>query len=380
MKNILLIEPNYPTKVLPFGLQKIATYLLNKGHSVKYRKGCPTPSGFFGEVPDEIYITSLFTYFGKEVIKTINVSKRLFPKAKIHVGGIFASLMPEYIKKKTGISPHIGLLKKVDNCIPNFDLFPETEKITVFTSRGCFRKCKFCAVKSLEPNFFVVDNWKKQITNSCKNKERLIIVQDNNFTASPWSHQKDAVDFFVKNNLTVDFQQGLDCRLFKEKHVKLYSKLNIPVIRFAFDNIETEDGYIQEAIKLTKKYMPKTEIRSFVLYNFKDKPEDMWYRFGELNKLGTKAYPMKYADISVENIENLKRTFVGEHWNEKFLKNLLNFLIKKSRGSMVIYYSYESFKKHFGKSAKEFVNIIKNYNTIETKRENKKREMGGFDL
>ena len=44
--------------------------------------------------PNVVYITSLFTYAWKPVHRAVKYYKRKFPKAKIVLGGIYASLMP----------------------------------------------------------------------------------------------------------------------------------------------------------------------------------------------------------------------------------------------------------------------------------------------
>ncbi len=352
---ILLIEPDYLTKVNPFGLQKIATYHLDKGDSVEFVKGYPKPVGFLSGYPSQVYITSLFTYFGRTVIKTIKMCQNLYPNSEVKVGGIFATLMSEYVEERTGIKPHIGLLDKVDNCIPNMSLFPESEVQVFFTTRSCVRKCEFCAVKKLEPKFFVVDNWKNQILGSKKSK---IIIQDNNIIATPWKHQNEVVDFLVNQNIEVDFNSGFDCRLFKEKHAKLYSEVNLLCVRFAFDSIENEDGYIQRAIELVRKYNTKVDIRSFVLFNFNDKPEDFYYRVKELNKLKVLAFPMRYSPF--DSLDRKK--YVGKYWQDlEFLKKLQDFLIARSKGTMVIRETKDSFSKHYGRNEKEFIDIISNY-------------------
>lgn len=49
--------------------------------------------------PDEIYVTSLFTYAWEIVHKTINFYKKKFPQIKITLGGPYASLMPNHARK-----------------------------------------------------------------------------------------------------------------------------------------------------------------------------------------------------------------------------------------------------------------------------------------
>ena len=100
---------------------------------------------------------------------------------------------------------------------------------------------------------------------------------------------------FRKLGITqIDFNQGLDCRLLDEYKIELLSKIKITPLRLAFDNC-SEDGYIQNAIKLAQRYGFR-DIRVYVLYNFEsdyDTPEYFFYRVNEINKLGALSYPMK---------------------------------------------------------------------------------------
>lgn len=116
----------------PLGLMRISTWHKNRGDQVDFLKE-NAPEDYFGYHPpklkdryDLIYITTLFTYHFQEVIKSIKHYQKEYPDAEIKVGGILATLLPDLIKKETGITPHIGLLYEVEECpqtIPCFHLF-----------------------------------------------------------------------------------------------------------------------------------------------------------------------------------------------------------------------------------------------------------------
>ncbi len=386
MLNILLVEPNYPATLLPYGLQKIAGYHLAKKDKVIYTKG-NNRLGYTKEFncPDVIYITSLFTYHGKDVIETVNFYKKIYPKAHIKVGGLFATLMWAFLCSETGIKAHKGILDCVENSIPDFSVFEKFDKKDkrlykniLFTTRGCVRKCDFCAVKTAEPKYYILDNWKRQLKVGLENnkKSKEVIIQDNNFIASSWKHQQEVVNYMYKllgDKYLIDFNSGMDCRLFKEKHAKLLSKLNLSCLRFAFDNVETEDGYIQRAIEIAKKYWYPSKIRVFVLYNFIDSPEDFYYRIKELNKMRTKAYPMMFSTLN-----SVDRNYVGVNWNKELLNNFYNYLVKISGCSMIIFYpNIEMFNKKVGRNAEDFVDNIMSY---KTKKEEKDIEVSKWGL
>jgi radical SAM superfamily enzyme YgiQ (UPF0313 family) len=108
-KNILLVEPAYNNPYPPLGLMKISTWHKKKGDEVLLIKDplhnrtldlFEQNERYYKKLKDHydiIYITSLFTYQAQYAIQSIRYYKNRFPDARIRVGGIMATLMPEYI-------------------------------------------------------------------------------------------------------------------------------------------------------------------------------------------------------------------------------------------------------------------------------------------
>lgn len=120
---------------------------------------------------DRVLITTLFTFYADITVETIRFAQRLAPK-EIEVGGIMASVVPEYIEKETGIKPTTGVLavnkifddKPIDCLIDDLPLdysileeidyrFPAEDAFFGHTTRGCPNRCAFCAVPVLEPKY-----------------------------------------------------------------------------------------------------------------------------------------------------------------------------------------------------------------------------------
>jgi len=362
-KRALLVEPAYNNPYPPLGLLKISTWHKRKGdnvHLIKDSLHNPLIDAFqekdkcYKKLKDHydiIYITSLFTYQAHYVIDSIKYYKRKFPKARVKVGGIMATLMPDYINEKTGIKPHVGLLRGAENCPPDYSMYPGLPYSISFTTRGCPRNCSFCAVKKHEPIFKVKEHWPQDIDIT----KRQIIFWDNNWLASP-AFEKDVEKLmkFQKVGITrIDFNQGLDCRLFDEDKIKLLSQVNIKPLRFAFDNC-SEDGHIQKAIELAQKY-GFNDIRVYVLYNFDDKhdtPEYFYYRISEINKLGALAYPMRFRALN-----NANGQYVSSKWDQKLLRALkLTVMFYYQKG--MISKNRKAFKEIYGNNAKTFKNKL----------------------
>ncbi len=339
----LLVEPVAKTPYPPLGLMKISSMLKD------YYKGCNVFTQIGEGIPDKltnpkkIFITSLFTWDRNQLVKNINYYKKCFPKSEIIIGGIAASLLHEDIYSSTGLKPHIGLYDDAENYSPDYSMtFGRKIKTSItFTSRGCNRNCKFCSVSKIEPIYYVKSDWERDI-----NKQfPLITFWDNNFLASPDFDK--IITKLIKLNKKVDFNQGLDARLFNDDIAKSLLRINLDPVRFAFDNIQYEKS-ILKAIKLAKKYSNK-EIRVYVLYNFKDTPEDFYHRINLLNKEGVLSFPMEYRDPT-----DVGKKFPGQHWNTYLLRGLkLSLMFYYRRG--MITQSRRSFESIYGRNEKEFV-------------------------
>ena len=342
-KSFLLVEPVAKTPYPPLGLMKISSMLKrrHKDCDVVEADGTTTPAGLRN--PHTIYITSLFTWDLDEVIRSVRFYGDMFPKAKIRVGGIAASLLPDAIKAATNIEPHVGLYQAAESFPPDYALtFGRRLRASLtFASRGCPRNCPFCCVNTHEPDFYARDDWEKDISPDLPD----IVFWDNNWLASPnLASDCDKLRAFDRN---VDFNQGLDARLYDDVAAKALRQINITPIRFAFDSTSSEP-YLRKAIKLAKKHS-NSEIRVYVLYNFTDAPEDFYYRIRLLNRLGVLAFPMEFRKPTAA-----KTKFPGPHWDALLLRALKLSLIFYYRRGMITE-SRESFDSIYGKTPRQFV-------------------------
>ena len=155
----------------------------------------------------------------------------------------------------------------------------------------------------------------------------------------------------------VDFNQGIDCRYVDEEKMKLLSEIPIRPMRIAFDHLSLKKPY-ENAIRLATKYGVK-ELSNYILFNYKDKPEDFWYRLKinvDLhNELDSNifSFPMKF--IPLYGRESLDRKYIGPHWNRKFIRSIQCVLnVTKGVGMP----GTEFFEKAFGKNIDDFFDIL----------------------
>lgn len=386
-RNILLVEPNYKTKFPPLGLMKISSYHKALGDKVQFVKGISQKVAY--EWWDRVYVTTLFTYNWKITVDTILYYKKLVrgDLSRLFVGGIMASLEPEALWQETGVVPKTGVLGYpnaldddntlvVDKMLPDYELFDNIEHSYTllddsyfgYSTRGCVHKCDFCGVHRLEPEFIEYQGLKpyiRAIDEKYGEKCHLILF-DNNILASKrfddviadildLGFEKGAKFGPTRKKRRLDFNQGTDARLMTEHHVEQLAKTAINPLRIAFDSIQYKALYI-EKVALAAKY-GITNLSNYILYNYKDTPEDFWERLKiniDLNRdFGLKIYsfPMKYIPLNAKD-----RTYVDEkNWNWYFIRNVQRIL-NVMKGCVMT--GEEFFFRAFGSTPEEFRTIL----------------------
>lgn len=154
----------------------------------------------------------------------------------------------------------------------------------------------------------------------------------------------------------VDFNQGIDARLVNERTMKILSTIPIRPFRLAYDSITDTDIY-QRATQLAIENGVK-HFSNYLLYNWEDKPEDLWMRlnnavalYGVNNtNIDGFSFPMKYAPINEKD-----RSYIGKFWNKKYL-NAINIIINVTNG--VVAKEQDFFYEAFGANVEEFFEIL----------------------
>lgn len=144
-----------------------------------FRKQFRTDSYFSSNRWDKVCVTTLFTFYWDITIKTILFAKKICkdPLRNVMIGGVLASVVPDAVKKATGITPHVGCLDvthlKGDKTLPppysnttidalplDYSIleeidyrYPATDAYFSYATRGCVNRCPFCAVPILEPKY-----------------------------------------------------------------------------------------------------------------------------------------------------------------------------------------------------------------------------------
>ncbi len=311
---ILLVEPNYYTQYPPLGLLKLSSLYKAQGHEVRFVRGLELVTRF---VPDEIKVTSLFTWAWKPVWEAIAFYRALFPTAKISLGGIYASLTPDHAREAGADEVVVGLIREAEDLLPDYGLVPDWESARtasiVFTNRGCIRTCAFCAVPALEGKPFQVRPTTR-VKHLLGAGHKRVILWDNNILGE--SHWRDVLDELKGLDVEVDFNQGLDARLVTDEVATALKGIRLPTIRLAYDFLGMRDG-VRRAVTLLKAAgLTNRRFRHiccYVLYNYKDTPDDLFERVRDLLAWGVSAYPMRYQPLSGEYAFE-KDSYVSPSW------------------------------------------------------------------
>lgn len=156
----------------------------------------------------------------------------------------------------------------------------------------------------------------------------------------------------------VDFNQGIDSRLINDANMEKMAEIPIRPVRIAFDHWELHEIY-EKSIRTAVKH-GHTNLSNYVLYNFKDKPVELYRRL-RLNvdlcdELGVSIYsfPMKYHPIEDPDYFS-NRDYIGIHWNRKFIRTI-QAVLNSTKGKVGKGVSF--FEKAFGANEMEFEKLL----------------------
>ena len=155
----------------------------------------------------------------------------------------------------------------------------------------------------------------------------------------------------------IDFNQGVDARLFNDERVSLLSRIPVRPLRIAFDDIKTEKAYTK-ALSMSVNAGMK-DFSNYLLYNFKDTPQDLYHRLRvnvdlcETLDVSIYSFPMKYHPIRDEHSHD--RDYIGEHWNRKYIR-AIQAILNATKGKIGRGVSF--FEKAFGRNEEEYMELL----------------------
>ena len=214
----------------------------------------------------------------------------------VHAGGPAVALMPDYL---AGVATCNGR---------EVAALERHNPAATFTSRGCIRRCPFCAVPRIEGDLRELDDWPVRP-----------IVCDNNLLACSRAHFDRVVDR-LRPLSGIDFNQGLDARLLTKYHAERLAELDC-LVRLAWDDMAYERPFWRAYEMLRAVGFPADRIRAYVLIGYNDTPEDALCRLRAIWERGSFPDPMRYQPLDALTFNS----YVGEYWTERELRRYTRY-------------------------------------------------------
>lgn len=264
---------------------------MNEWQRIKQR------SGWLGGIAewtdnDNVYLSVVFSW---DLPKAY--SKAIFWKSQgfsVKAGGPAVLMNPDYLSDVADIGGSLDALTRHN-------------ANATFTSRGCIRRCKFCAVPIIEGDLVELEDWPIRP-----------IVCDNNLLACSRRHFDSVIDK-LKPLKEVDFNQGLDARLLTSYHAERLAELDFRCVRLAWDHSGTE--FRKGFQLLLNAGIPARLIRVYCLVGFDDTPEDALYRLGTVRSLGAWPNPMRYQPLGAIQ----KNSYISPNWTHSELTRYMRY-------------------------------------------------------
>lgn len=256
-------------------------------HISTWRKMEGLETGFNISDPSEIWASCVF----KKNKHLTDGLKLMYPNAKVDIGG-------------SGIDLEKKLPDFVTELMPDYSLYGCDYDLG-FTSRGCNRSCYFCIVHKKEGRFNIVQHPAEFHEASHKS---IVLLDNNILFDKDWF--MEVTDWILKNNLKVDFNQGLDIRLIDGDIAQRLKELKpIKCWHFAFDDLNYQDDVIKGIEILRSKGINiKNKTNWYVYLNDDSAHDDALERCEILRNLNALPYLMINQDaIRTQRMTNLRR-------------------------------------------------------------------------
>lgn len=167
----------------------------------------------------------------------------------------------------------------------------------------------------------------------------------------------------VPRRRTVDFNQGVDARLFTEEKARLLATIALRPLRIAFDDLHTRPAY-ERAIRMSAAAGLR-DFSNYLLYNFRDEPVDLYRRLRinvelcEELDVSIYSFPMKYHPIRPEAgwTEDFShnRDYIGPHWCRKHIR-AVQAILNSTKGKVGRGRSF--FLEAFGHDEAEYMELL----------------------
>ncbi len=242
--------------------------------------------------PDEIWITSIMTYWWESTRDVVALSKRLFPHATVLVGGIYPTLAPEHAASHLGADVIFkGELREASQLPTDLALYTTPPSYAILaTSRGCPWDCVYCAARTLNGGAKVRTRTTDDILDEICYKfthlgiRRFGFYEDNALINR--KHFIEVMEAIIARGLPLELYapEGFETRLLDEDLLRLMKRAGFEKVHLPLETVRTDinrqwnrrhastesfEHALEAAIRAG--FRPRTqEINAFVLFGLPD--------------------------------------------------------------------------------------------------------------
>jgi hypothetical protein len=221
----------------------------------------------------------------------------MYPGARIEVGGIYASLMPEHCAMSGCDHVEQGLYRGgvAEDVQPAYDL-ADADFQAVHASRGCERHCSFCGVWRIEPK----TQYRKSVVDLIV--KRRVLFYDNNLLANP--HIKRILEELAAfrlpdgSRVVCESQCGLDRRLLTVELAGALRRARFRTPRISWDGHYSGREHVREAVEMLEAAGYKRRgIYVFMLYNHHIAYPEMKAKLEACRRWGIRVADCRYRPL-----------------------------------------------------------------------------------
>lgn len=333
---------------------------------------------------DQFPIDTLFSYDDCYdlifVSKVFSFSKTPFDRL---IGNVITKENPVYKKYHLGGTGFFendapNLPEKIEHHKPDYDLYLNWVEREIknghvashysdyvdysigFTTRGCFRKCKFCVNQKYNKA-----EKHSPIEEFLDETKPYIYLWDDNFLA--YQGWEEILDSLEKTKKPFQFRQGLDIRLMTDRVAERLAntKYHGDFI-FAYDHLKDHDAVVR-GLKTWRKYTNRTT-KLYVLSGFESQDEkdiiSIFERIHTLMKFGCLPYIMRHENYKKSPYANLYIQIARWCNQPQFFKKksfkefcIANQEYHKGEGLCMAYKSLLLFEEKFPEISQKYFNL-----------------------
>lgn len=368
MKNILLVQPDWPKpakikdpqKYFPYPLLKLAGLERSKDNSVALvvgNQGCNIPF-----IPDEILVTTVFSWWFPYVRDCIESYHFLYPNAGVRIGGVHATLSPDLYREKFPYADvHVGKLAEAEEVEPAWDLLPGSHRTQIVRfSQGCIRHCSFCYCHYEPYNAYEFEDVVRKV------RYNRLILDDHNFLAHPQAREilrrLAVLEVNQKPISSIEIQGGFDIRILSKSLdiVPLLRQARVRNIRLAWDGSLDHLSLLETCINALKAagFRPR-DLRCYMLYNhdipFGGIVEKLRhferFRIGPIHSRFRPVNLLRDGYIPQKKHQSDREYYIHKGWNDRQVRIVGSLASDISRMARANVDSLDDVRKYYGRSS-----------------------------